>query len=102
MWPSTGNTITKRRPWRSDLKILAGEKKSLARRHHQCHADIIFVMPIANIIIVRKMNSPWAKDERSDNGGKSHDGGDVDVQNCGLLLYQYLGLMIMTILLNDY
>ena len=49
-----------------------------------------------------KMISPWAKDERSDNGGKSHDGGDVDVQNCGLLLYQYLGLMIIIILLNDY
>ena len=49
-----------------------------------------------------KMISPWAKDKRSDNSGKSHDGGDVDVQNCGLLLYQYLGLMIMIILLNDY
>ena len=78
MWPRTGNTITRRRPWRSDLKILAGEKKSLARWHHQCHANIINVTKMSSIW-KDKMNSPWAKDERGDNGGKSHDGGDVDV-----------------------
>ena len=73
MWPKTGSTITNRLPCRSDLENHYKENQNGSPKKN-----------------FEEVSLPRTKNDRSNDGGQSDNGSDVEVQHCSFLLDQHL------------